>query len=278
MKKFIILITLILTMINTLKAEDFPKIKGWKPVSEVSTYSPENLYEYIDGAADQFLDYGFQNLTSQDLAKGDLTATVDIYDMGSRINAFGIYKTERPASDKGIKVGAEGIISPPYQCLLLKGSYYVKVNAFEGEITEANGKDLLESLAAAISGEVEFPPVLKLLPAKFKNPGSERYTRIGFLGLTELNHCIHADYTNQNNKKFQYFIMLPKGDETTESTWEKLAKKWKKSDHKKFSLLVKKVPYKGLNAVALMGDKIIGVTDCENEQQAIQRLEPVVAK
>lgn len=273
MKKIMLIFLFILMLMKPVMSTDFPEIKGWKTISETMTYIPENLYEYINGAADQFLDYGFQMLSSRDFAKDDLKVTIDIYDMGSQINAYGIYKIERPIDNDGLKIGAEAIISPPYQCLLLKGSYYIKVNAFDGEITESNGKELLESIAKAIPGEVEFPDVLNLLPSQNKIPGSEGYTRVAFIGLAELNHCIHAKYSDQNDKKFQYFIVLPIEGKTKDSVWQELTKKWKTLEHENYSILVKNVPYKGLNAVALVDEKIIGVTNCENENQALERLE-----
>jgi len=278
MKNYLLVMLLIILIINPLKAVDFPDIKGWKPTSEIMTYNPENLYEYINGAADQFLDYGFQLLKTRDFSKGDLTVTIDIYDMGSQINAFGMYQTERPTDTKGLSIGAEAIISPPYQCLLLKGSYYIKVNVFEGEIAESTGKSLLESIANAVPGMNQIPEVLALLPSKNKMKGSEGYTNVGYLGLTELTNCIHAKYADNNEKEFQYFIVLAAGKITKEFIWGKLSEKWKELEYKKYSILVKKVPYKGCIGVALTNEKIIGVTDCENEQEVIDRLEAVLAK
>ena len=60
-------VLLISIFVLSAQAEDFPKLKGWTPVSEVSTYEPENLWEYINGAAELFLAYGFQFLRSCDL-------------------------------------------------------------------------------------------------------------------------------------------------------------------------------------------------------------------
>jgi len=222
MKKMILNLLLLIIVIYPLKATDFPEIKGWKSVGEEMSFNPENLYEYINGAADQFLDYGFKILLTQDIAKNDLQITVDIYDMGTTLNAYGIYKTERPREAEGLKVGIEGIVSPPYQCLLLKDRYYIKVNAFEGEVTSQNGKELLAAIDDAIPGIVEFPTEIKLLPTRGMIPGSESYTRLGFLGLPYLNYCVHAKYKDENEKEFQYFVLLAIGENTTKKIWDVL--------------------------------------------------------
>ncbi len=276
--KIIRLFFLILGLIfNSLHATDFPDIKGWKPVSEVLSYNPDNLYEYINGAADQFIAYGFQELITRDLSSQGLQVTVDIYDMGTRLNAFGLFKTESPREQRILEIGTEAYISPPYQCLLLKDNYYVKVNVYEGEITNENGKPLLKALAKALLGEAGYPKELQLLPLAGKIPDSEGYARQAFLGLAELTNCVHASYKD-GDKEFKYFVMITSGKETNESILEKLSEKWQHTDHKKFAILVKKVPYMGLTGVILTGNKIIGVTECVNETEVSKRLEPVISQ
>ena len=99
----------------------FPEVEGWSVASEVHSYTADNLWEYINGAAELFVEYDVQTCYTGDLASGGLVVTVDYYDMGTPLNAFGVYVRERP--DPGIEiVGAtEALISPPYQALLLKG-------------------------------------------------------------------------------------------------------------------------------------------------------------
>ena len=74
-------------------------ITGWTPAGEPATYPAEKLWEVIDGAAEQYLSYDVQGLSTCDLGQGDLLVTVSIYDMGSRLNAFGIYGSERSEPD-----------------------------------------------------------------------------------------------------------------------------------------------------------------------------------
>ena len=276
MKSFLSILIILLLKVVCLNATDFPDIKGWQPEDEVLTYNPENLYEYINGAADQFLDYGFQILQSRDLSKGDLKITVDIYDMGESLNAFGMYKTERPRDLKGVPVGTEGIITPPYQALLLKDRYYIKVNAYEGELSDSTGRSALEAIADALPGETGFPEVLHLLPKQGMMPGSEGYTKIGYLGMTELTHCIHANYKDQHDKEFQYFVVLPRAEKPVEKIWQSFSEKWtsvEKASHPTYS---KKIPYKGINGMMLLDGKIIGVTDADDEAKMLKRLESLV--
>ena len=40
----------------------FPQITGWKKSGEIRIFLPKNLYDYIDGGADLYLKYDFQEL------------------------------------------------------------------------------------------------------------------------------------------------------------------------------------------------------------------------
>ncbi len=119
---------------------DFPQVAGWTQPGEVLTYDSDTLWEYINGAAELFVEYGIQSCRTTDLASGDLTVTVDLYEMGTALNAFGVFRREYAGDALAIDGATAASISLPYQALLLRGSTYAKVNVFEGELTEAGGQ------------------------------------------------------------------------------------------------------------------------------------------
>jgi hypothetical protein len=271
MKKTIVLV-LLFALAASLGASDFPKVEGWKAVSEVQTFGPENLWEYINGAAELFLGYDFQFLRSCDISRGDLVVTVDIYDMGTRLNAFGVYRAERPRQNPVQALGVEGVVSPPYQCLLLKDVYYVKVNAYEGEIDETNGKALLAVLDKALPGADTYPQELELLPEEGKILESEGFAKRGYLGLGELTDCVYATYQDESDAEYQYFAIVPGPDDSVESIWQRLGAKWKGGKHKGHPVLFREIPYKGLVGVVLTDKGIFGVTDSKKESEMMRRL------
>ena len=246
-------------------------------VSEVKVYTPDNLWEYIDGAAESYLSYGFQALRFCDLSGDGLTVTVHVYDMGSRLNAFGIYDMERPDGTPRLAVGAEAVVLPPYQCLLLKDRYYVKIDAFEGEITEAVGKQLLEAVAEALPGADGFPEALVWLPVEGKVPDSEGFVKEGYLGLTDLRNCVHADYVGEGDHRYQIFVMIPDAEEDVESVWQGLGPKWEGKAHGDYSVRFREVPYRGFVGVVITEKGIFGASDAESEEELMARLERVVA-
>jgi len=64
MKRKVLLFFLLVGVSIPLMAGDFPRIKGWKPVSDPLIYTADNLWEYINGAAEQFLSRKFHTARS----------------------------------------------------------------------------------------------------------------------------------------------------------------------------------------------------------------------
>ncbi len=272
MKKLALLVIFICLITFRIQAEDFPKIKGYKQTSEVREYGPENLWEYINGAADQFLDYEFVSLRSCDLSAGDLSISVDIYDMDAPLNAFGIYANERPLNRDRLSIGIEAVISPPYQALLLKDKYYIKIDVLDGEITEANGKSLLTAITNALEGSENYPGNFLYLPETGIIEGSQRYSSLGFLGMKELNYCVYADYFLTEEKKFQYFFINTLSKTAKNKVWDNLSSKWKSKSYNGKKILIKKVPYQGFVGVVEIRGRIYGVSGFDNETKMTEKI------
>lgn len=275
MKIMLCVLSILLVMSMPILSDDFPSPEGWNPASETTVKNPDNLWEFNNGAAEQFLAYGFQLLQYRDLAMKDLGVTVEIYDMGTRLNAFGMYTTERPEKRDPLKIGAEAVILLPYQCLLLKDRYYVKVNVYEGKLTEAAGKPLLAAIAKALEGAEDMPEELGLLPAEGMIPGSHKFVREGYLGLGDLKNCVSARYKDSQSKEFQYFILIPHGDQTPGEVWEKLAEKWTLLKPDGFPILSRDIPYKGKVGVIRVDQGLLGVTGAGSEAGLLKRFEKV---
>ena len=271
MKTTAFLLLAVLT-ITSAYAADLPEIEGWQPAGEVMTFSPTTLWEHINGAAETFLQYGFQKLTTGEFSRNGVTISVGVNDMGSALNAYGIYRTEAPEDVETIDIGAQAVISPPYQCLLAKDRFYVKVDVYEGEIDSATGKAVVAAIAAALPGKDGLPAAFSSLPSKGRVPGSERFTREGFLGLGELTNCVSAEYLDNGGAGYRAFVMLPEEGEPIDAVWKTLAEKWTAASHDGPPVLTKKVPYTGLVGVIRTPNCFFGVVGIENMDDLVKRL------
>ncbi len=270
LKKYYLLIAMLLFTIPAA-ATDFPAVEGWTLAGEVTVKSPDNLWEYNNGAAEAFLAYGFQGLSYADLKAGELVVTVEIYDMGSPINAYGIYTTERSSDAQRMDIGAEAALALPYQCLLLKDRHYVKLNLYQGELNREKASALLEALVAALPGKDGWPAELGLLPEKGQVPGSVGYTREAYLGMSVLTNSVHAEYEG-GEKPFQRFTILAGSADQRRAAWDRLAAKWTAAELKGEPLLWKEIPYQGITGVILTDKGIFGVSSCADEKEMMERL------
>jgi hypothetical protein len=103
---------------------------GWKWDGKDLKYDSKTLFEYIDGAAELYLAYGFQNLTVRRYEKPNgPPITVELYEMASSEDAYGVFSFERQDEAVGIGQGSEfggGLLR------FWKGKYFVSIYA-EGE-------------------------------------------------------------------------------------------------------------------------------------------------
>ena len=77
-------------LLNLLPSSDWSV--EWKWDGDPQYFYSENLYEYINGSADLYNSYGFQELVTINYAANeDQYVILDIYDMGTSLNAFGIF-------------------------------------------------------------------------------------------------------------------------------------------------------------------------------------------
>lgn len=77
--KGIIAVSLNLLLATT--AMGLAPIPGWEPVSETWILGPAELWEYIDGAAEHYLAYGFRELRAKEMRRDCVGVTLQVYDL-----------------------------------------------------------------------------------------------------------------------------------------------------------------------------------------------------
>jgi len=192
------------------KASDLlPKPEGWTVAEPPQKYGPETLFEYIDGAAENFISYNFVELALGQYrgADGKAELTVEIYDMGASDNAFGIYGSERYPESRFLPIGVQGYIEDGV-LNFYAGRFYVKLMAYEaGDKTDAALKDFAAGIVKGIPVPGAFPlPVRAFAPAG-RVENSEKFILRDFLGLAFLSRGFVASYRGQGGGEFDAFII-----------------------------------------------------------------------
>jgi hypothetical protein len=184
---------------------------GWVVSGEPRTYSPESLFEYLDGGAPRYIGYGLAALCqTRYLREGqpELGVTLDLYDMGRALGAFGIYSSARPPDAAPREWCAEGYRVGPVAAAW-KDRLYVHVAADEErpELIDL-AERLVVSACARAPGDPSPPPLLAALPREGLVPRSERYVAADLLGHAFLPGGVLATYEIDGRRAELFFSDL----------------------------------------------------------------------
>jgi len=159
-------------------------LKGWTPEDAPEVYDGQALYDFIDGGAEIFFEYGFKAAASQGYDKGESSLQVELYEMTDDAAAFGIFSMNRSSRGTSIALGAAGQ-EQGNTVTFWQRNYYVRVIA-----TKAGGREPMLGAARDIETKIggergAVPQIMALLPARNKVEGSEMFLR-GKIALNQI--------------------------------------------------------------------------------------------
>lgn len=153
------------------------EILGWKLQDATETYDRETIFDYMNGAGEVYRSYDFQNVIVFRFTKeNNPEITVEIFDMGTPEDAYGVFSHARESEETGIGQSYE------YRGSLLcfwQANFFVCVLA-EKQTPET--KEAVFALAGKIDRRLPSsggrPELAKYLPEKNLIPQSVRYLHI----------------------------------------------------------------------------------------------------
>jgi Family of unknown function (DUF6599) len=188
---------------ETQNALDCHFAPGWQPTGTKRDYNADNLFEYKDGAAEGYLEYGFVRMRGITCAAaGGNTLDIDISEMTDPDAAYGIFAANADPTQPIAPLGMGGQIQRQ-SATFAKGKDYVEM-----VVTAANPASdqsaVLRAFAAAIlarlQGRTTPPDVLAWFPQP--NLAAVKVVPRSVLGLSQLQHGYVAQY-----KQGQAFIV-----------------------------------------------------------------------
>ncbi len=202
-------LSVLLSMISSNYDSPFPEIESYQKMGELEIYNPGNLFDIINGAADSYLKYDFEELKLMRY-KGDADQflKIEIYKHSNNANAFGIYSSERPLKGDWVDVGAHGY----YESKILnfyKGKYYIKLMGYKIDNIEEFLFHIAQIVADNLEGDNELPDLLEAFPEEGKINFTERYINKSFLGYESLSEVLTVDYKVEE-KDFKMFLIQKK--------------------------------------------------------------------
>jgi len=165
------------------------EITGWKAITPDETYNADTLYKYIDGSAEVYRSFNVQNVLARRYAKENaFEIIVDIFDMGSSKDAFGVYHhytREFPSANIGQDSEYTGT-----SLSFWKNNFFVSIVAYdETEDVKKTVLELGKFIATKIHQEGQKPNLINLLPT------SDLHTTTPFKrGKLKELHYFHNHY------------------------------------------------------------------------------------
>ncbi len=244
-------------------------LKGWTIDGKISSYTKDTLYTYINGEAELYLPYGFSLLASAVYVKQEnpgVALVADIFQMGSALDAFGIFSYYRNPESERIGIGAGGFIDES-QLMFYKDRYFVRLSS-SGDNPERNIFIFFaEQIARNIPGTSIAPIELAFLKAPNIITGTEKYTAQSVLGYSFFKKGLTADGLLSGRPIRIFVILNTSTKEATDSfnryfayLKEKGGKPQLNRDAKGVVTLVGRDPlYKGV-LVRRSGKYVFGIT------------------
>ena len=174
--------------------------QGFKTLSEMEVYIPENLYEKINGKAPLYIESYFMKLFTQRFMSEDdenLWMELFVYDMAATRNAFSVYSVQRRA-----QVQTLSFTNPRHHyrtdngLYFVHGKYYVEL---VGSSESTKLSDAMADICRRMVGEIPVEDDSKALDADLalfgvENvvPGSYKLylaNAFGYEGLTDTYTC-----------------------------------------------------------------------------------------
>ncbi|MBN2348320.1 MAG: hypothetical protein JXJ22_05755 [Bacteroidales bacterium] len=275
---FILICSILFTAIGKSEAPAglFPKIQGWTLKVEKMVYTPDNLWELINGAAEAFLSYDFQDLHLGEYSKENVSVRAELYRHSNLSNAFGIYTAERMPDYSFIDIGIQGYAEPGI-LHFFTGTFYIKLmTAGAEEADEQTLKDIAININNYLGMDNHWPRELDLLPEENRVKNTESYIAEDFLGYSFFHSAFIAKYNDQD--EFQVFIITLNSSEDARAVAKKYFDLIKCSDpvaDRKYTL---NDPFNDTIYMGIKKNYLFGVVNLNNQETAYKYLEKIEGK
>ena len=247
----------------------FPDLKGYKIINDYPVYKADNLWDFIDGAAEVYLSYSFENLNVAEYKKGRNVLKLEIYRHKDNIQAFGIYSSERSPSFLFNNIGAQGYKTDG-SLNFFKGKFYVKMRTFsKSEKALLALETLARNVADMLQGETAMPKALMEFPENGKKKNEETFIRESVLGHQFLQDAFRASYEIANTNFSIFIIDKNSPEESRRVVTDYLSKAGIEADDQSGGKYVFKDGYNGDIFLSWKDTRVVIITGLAKDQTDI---------
>ena len=183
---------------------------GWQMSEKPLFYDRETLSDRINGEAELYMPYGFERMAAARYATKSKPAAgmdVEIYRMGSTLDAFGMFSNYRQKDGLPAAAGAESSLSGS-QIFFYRGRHFVHIQETGSTVADSGAlAECARTVSSLLPGTVEKPPELAVFDAPEMTGGTGRYLPQSLLGYDFFSRGIMTDAV-LNGANFQIFVLL----------------------------------------------------------------------
>ncbi|HUS87235.1 MAG TPA: DUF6599 family protein [Bacteroidales bacterium] len=210
------LFILSLFFISGIRAQDvvMPDLEGFKKEMNYPVYSPDDLWDYINGAAESYNSLGFSDLHIAEYKKGKkIIIKLEMYRHFNNNMAFGIYAMERAPTYDFNDLGVQGYSGADHINFFMN-DFYVKISTHSKSKKAIQGmRDLAVLVDQQNGGDDAFPGTLDLFPAVGRRMNEEMYISENVLGHEFLGKAFKVNYMIGENS-FAIYLFTEGGEES----------------------------------------------------------------
>ena len=255
--------------------------EGWQCPGKTQVYDKDNIFDLIDGEAERFFPYGFKQVAATTYtlsASSSRSLEAEVYRMGSKLDAFGIYSLFCYPEAEYLKIGLEGFRNS-YQLMFFQDRFFTRLSAYGKP--DQNKEDLLEcakTISKRLPESISWPKeIKKLLRIKNLIPHTIKYQAEELLGYSYFPRGIQAEAELEGNH-IKFWIVFTESKEDAELAFMKYKDSlkasgnlilWKDQHRKAFFAGIP--PQKGVR-VESHHSKIFGVSEVYEKSEAVTEL------
>lgn len=207
-------------------------VAGWAVSRPPRYFGPDDLYDLIDGGADIYVAYGLVRMVTIDYgspSRKGVTVTLEIYDQGSPLGAFGRMsrflagRADPSAAGAGLPaaLAGKGLLGSG-DLLFWKDRYLVHATLLDespaatADSLRTAGLEILPPFAAAVSAAIAADPPapaeFERFPAEDRLGRSELYAAEKLAGLAALEAGFEVRY-RKDGAEWTLFASVPLADD-----------------------------------------------------------------
>ena len=186
------------------------KLAGFERKGNIKIYNRDNLWNFIDGAAESYISYGFLKAAAANYKNGLDEIDVQIYSFEKPIGAFGIYGENRTPQQNFIAIGAEAFTSPGY-LLFYKGEFFVRIGSFNQNIDIGALKRVAQKIDNELNVTAKLPKEYDRFPRESYVNHTERYIPSGFLFSEDLLGVFTVEAALDGGSATMFYFQDPSG-------------------------------------------------------------------